>query len=75
MKLSNKLFGAFIASVLISLSSAAFAFTACQVTDVGGVDDKALMLLLGKVFKMQLQNTGLALNFLNLMLKLTTYLI
>ena len=40
MKLSNKLFGAFLASVLISLSSTAFAFTACQVTDIGGVDDK-----------------------------------
>ena len=40
MKLSNKLFGAFMASILISLSSSAFAFTACQVTDVGGVDDK-----------------------------------
>ena len=40
MKLSYKLFGAFLASVLISLSSTAFAFTACQVTDIGGVDDK-----------------------------------
>ena len=40
MKLSNKFFGAFIASILIGLSSTAFAFTACQVTDIGGVDDK-----------------------------------
>ena len=40
MKLSNKFFGAFLASILIGLSSTAFAFTACQVTDIGGVDDK-----------------------------------
>ena len=40
MKLSNKFFGAFIASILIGLSSTVFAFTACQVTDIGGVDDK-----------------------------------
>ena len=40
MKLSNKFFGAFIVSILIGLSSTAFAFTACQVTDIGGVDDK-----------------------------------
>ena len=40
MKLSNKFFGAFIASILIGLSSTAFAFTACQVTDIGWVDDK-----------------------------------
>lgn len=40
MKLSNKIIGAFVASILIGLSSTAFAFTACQVTDIGGVDDK-----------------------------------
>ena len=40
MKLSNKFFGAFLASILIGLSSAAYSFTACQVTDIGGVDDK-----------------------------------
>ena len=40
MKLSNKFFGAFLASLLIGLSSAAYSFTACQVTDIGGVDDK-----------------------------------
>ena len=40
MKLFNKFFGAFIASILIGLSSTVFAFTACQVTDIGGVDDK-----------------------------------
>jgi len=32
--------GAAIAASLLGLSSAAHAFTACQVTDIGGVDDK-----------------------------------
>ena len=70
MKLSNKLFGAFLASVLISLSSTAFAFTACQVTDIGGVDDKGFNATSWKGVQVQLRNTVLALNYLNLMLKL-----
>ena len=75
MKLSNKLFGAFLASVLISLSSTAFAFTACQVTDIGGVDDKGFNATSWKGVQDAVENTGLAPNCWNQMLKLIMSLI
>ena len=43
--------GAFAGVLLMTINSAN-AFTACQVTDVGGVDDKVLTKQLGKVCKM-----------------------
>ena len=40
-----------LAGVLLLGINSAHAFTACQVTDVGGVDDKVLTKPHGKVFK------------------------
>ena len=38
--ITKKTISAAVVASLVGLSSAAHAFTACQVTDIGGVDDK-----------------------------------